>query len=169
MMKTKSSETVKEFGNRPGGLIYRQMPDGTTVVNRTPDQSKFKREPKEHQQRMQGAARYARWAAKAQPIYSELAKATKKTAFHLARSDWFHAPVIHEVRLRENLIRVQSSDNVMVTKVVITVLDEQGRLLEAGEATRCEGDWWEYILKAIGKTLTVEAWDLPGNVTRFVL
>src|SRR5215208_5281157 len=157
MMKTKSSETIKEFGNRPGGLIYRQMPDGTTVVSRTPDQSKFKREPKEHQQRMQGAARYARWAA----------KATKKTAFHLARSDWFHAPIIHEVRLRENLIRVQSSDNVMITKVVITVLDEQGRLLEAGEATRCESDWWEYILKAIGKTLTVEAWDLPGNVTRF--
>ena len=170
-MKAKSSETVKEVGSRLGGLIYRQIPGGTTVVMKTPDQSKlkFKRQPKEHQQRLQGAARYARWAAKAQPIYADLAKATKKTAFHLARSDWFHAPVIHEVRLRENLIRVQASDNVMVTKVVITVLDEQGRLLEAGEATRCEGNWWEYILKATGKTLMVEAWDLPGNVTRFVL
>lgn len=170
-MKPKSRETVKELGSRWGGLIYRQMTDGTTVVNRTSDQSNFKtkREPKGHQQRMQGAARYARWAAKAQPIYAELARSTKKTAFHLARSDWFQAPVIHEVRLRENLIRVRASDNVMVTKVVITVLDEQGRLLEAGEATRCESDWWEYILKATGKTLTAEAWDLPGNVTRFVL
>jgi hypothetical protein len=73
------------------------------------------------------------------------------------------------MRLRENMIRVRASDNVLVTKVVITILDEEGRLLEAGEATRQEGDWWEYIPRTTGKILTAAAWDLPGNVTRFVL
>lgn len=171
MKKAKTSEMVKGSSSRVGGLIYRQMPDGTTVVNKTPDHSKLKstRGQKEHQQRLQAAARYARWAAKAQPIYAELAKGTTKTAFHLAWSDWFNPPVIHEVQLRENAIRVQARDSVMVTKVVITVLDEQGKLLEAGEATRCEGDWWEYSPRTIGKTFTAEAWDLPGNFTRFVL
>jgi hypothetical protein len=171
MTKSKMSEGVKGSSSRAGGLIYRQMPDGTTVVSRSPDYSgsKFTRGQGDHQQRLQGAARYARWAAKAQPIYAELAKGTTKTAYNLARSDWFHPPVIHEVRLRENKIRVQANDNVMVTKVVITVRDEQGKLLEAGEAVRQEGDWWEYVLQLPGKTLTLEAWDLAGNVTRFVL
>jgi hypothetical protein len=171
MTKSKMSEGVKGLSSRVGGLIYRQMPDGTTVVSKSPDYSGIKsiREQGDHQQRLQGAVRYARWAAKAQPIYVELAKGTTKTAYNLARSDWLHPPVIHEVRLRENKIRVQASDNVMVTKVVITVRDEQSKLLDAGVAVRQEGDWWEYVLQFPGKTLTLEAWDLAGNVTRFVL
>jgi len=171
MIKSKMSEGVKGLSSRVGGLIYRQMSDGTTVVSKSPDYSGIKstRGQGDHQQRMQGAARYARWAAKAQPIYAELAKGTTKTAYNLARSDWFHPPVIHEVRFTENKIRVQASDNVMVTKVVITVRDERGKLLEAGEAIRQEGDWWEYVAQLPGKTLILEAWDLAGNVTRFVL
>ena len=171
MTKSKINEGVKESSSRVGGLIYHQLPDGTTIVNTAPDYGRIKstRGPVDRQQRLQGAARYARWAAKAQTIYAELVKGTTKTAYNLARSDWFHPPVIHEVRLRKTNIRVQASDNVMVTKVVITTLDEHGRLLEAGEATRQEGDWWEYVPKLPGKTLTVEAWDLAGNVTRYVL
>jgi hypothetical protein len=171
MTKSKMSENVNGSSCRVGSLIYRQMPDGTTVVSRSPDYDGIKsmRGLGDHQQRLQGAARYARWAAKAQPIYAELVKGTLKTAYNLARSDWFHPPVIHEVRLGENQIRVQASDNVLVTKVVITALDEHGKLLEAGEATRQAGDWWAYVPKLPGKTLTVEAWDLAGNVTRFVL
>jgi hypothetical protein len=171
MTKSKMSEGVKELSSRVGGLIHRQLPDGTTVVSKSLDYSGIKstRGQGDHKRRLQGAARYARWAAKAQPIYTELAKGMVKTAYNLARSDWFHPPVIHEVRLRENKIRVQASDNVMVMKVVITVRDEQGKLLEAGEAVRQEGDWWEYVPQLPGKTLTLEAWDLAGNVTRFVL
>lgn len=171
MTKSKMSEGVKGLSSKGGGLIYRQMPDGTTVVSKGSDHRGIKstRRRGDHQQRLQGAARYARWAAKAQPIYAELAKETTKTAYNLARSDWFQPPVIHEVWLRENKIRVQASDNVMVTKVVIAVRDEQGKLLEAGEAVRQGGDWWEYVPQLPGKTLTLEAWDLAGNVTRFVL
>ena len=120
-------------------------------------------------QRLQKAASYARFAARAQPIYAELAKGTAKTAYSLALSDWFNPPVIHEARYRDNKILVRASDNILVTKVVVTTLDEQGRMLEAGEARRQAGDWWEYSSKLPGQTRIVEAWDLAGNVAKLVL
>jgi hypothetical protein len=64
---------------------------------------------------------------------------------------------------------VEASDDVLVTRVQITVLDDEGRALEAGEAVRKEGDWWEFASRAKGKTIVAEAWDLPGNLTKLVL
>ena len=58
----------------------------------------------------------------------------------------------------------------MVKKVRVTVLDgPEGNVLETGEAVRGKGDWWVFASKTEGKTIVAEAWDLPGNVTRFVL
>jgi len=73
------------------------------------------------------------------------------------------------VQQRDGRILVEASDTVMVAKVVITILDEKGMMLENGEAIRAEGDWWEYAPSAKGKTITAEAWDLAGNVTKSVL
>ncbi len=58
MIKSKMSEGVKGLSSRVGGLIYRQMSDGTTVVSKSPDYSGIKstRGQGDHQQRMQGAA-----------------------------------------------------------------------------------------------------------------
>jgi hypothetical protein len=171
MTKAKATEGAKGSNDRMVSLVLRQMSDGTTIVSRSSGSSRQKssRAENAHQQRFQKAARYARWAAKVHPIYAQLSAGTRKTPYNLARSDWFNPPVIHEVRFTEDKIRVQASDNVTVTKVVITILDEQGKLLEAGEATRQEEDWWEYTPTIMGKTIIVEAWDLPGNVAKFVL
>ena len=64
-------------------------------------------------------------------------------------------------------IRVQASD-VMVTKAQVTVLDENGSVLETGDAIRSKDDWWEFASQAQGKTVIAEAWDLPGHSTTFV-
>jgi len=64
---------------------------------------------------------------------------------------------------------VEASDDVLVSRVQITILDNGGCVLAAGEATRREGDWWEFISPVIGKTVIAEARDLPGNVTKLVL
>ena len=56
-----------------------------------------------------------------------------------------------------------------MTKVKVTILDDEGGVLEAGEAVREEGDWWEFVSRADGKTVVAEARDLPGNVTKLVL
>jgi hypothetical protein len=42
------------------------------------------------------------------------------------------------------------------------VHDEQGRLLEAGDAFQFQKDWWEYTPQAEGR-VSACAWDLPGN------
>jgi hypothetical protein len=60
---------------------------------------------------------------------------------------------------------VQATDNVRVTRVRVTVLDEAGKIVETGEATRTRGNRWEYASRAKGCTITAEAWDLPGNLT----
>jgi hypothetical protein len=154
-------------------LVFRQMKDGSTIVSTKPDFSKriFSGEQLTHQIRFQQAAAYARAAAKRHPIYAELAKGTTKTAYNIALSDWFDAPVIHKVKRENGCIHVRATDNVRVARVVVMVVDERGKIVEKGEGTRCqvsgvrgEGDWWEYATETEGR-VRVEAWDLAGNVT----
>jgi hypothetical protein len=60
---------------------------------------------------------------------------------------------------------VQATDNVQVTQVLITFSDEQGKILEQGNASPVEDSSWEYKTSSTGNIL-VEAFDLAGNVTR---
>ena len=143
------------------------MPGGETYVSGVPNFShrKFSKGQKQHQRRFQEAVAYAREAAKTQPIYAELAKGTIKSAYNFALSDWFNPPVIDAIERRDGRIRVQASDNVMVTRVQVTVLDEKGKVLEKGNAVKADGNWWEYVTNANGKVIA-EAWDLAGNMER---
>jgi hypothetical protein len=56
-------------------------------------------------------------------------------------------------------------DNVLVSRVVLTILDEEGEIREKGEGRRREEDWWAYVSGREGR-IRVEAWNLAGNVTR---
>jgi hypothetical protein len=154
-----------------GGLVFRPMPDGSIWVSTAPHygRRKFSKGQKDHQQRFREAASYARWAAKVLPIYAELAKGTMKTAYNIALSDWFNPPVVHCIERRDGRILIETSDTVMVTKVQVTILDEEGKIFEKGQAIKGEGDWWEFTSNVDGKTIMAEAWDLPGHRTKFVL
>ena len=52
-----------------------------------------------------------------------------------------------------------------VAGVQVLVLDDEGKILEKGDATQGRGNWWEYVPSAEGKVV-VEARDLAGNVTK---
>jgi hypothetical protein len=147
-----------------GNLVFRQMPDGSTYVSGKPDFSrrKFSKDQKNHQNRFKEAAAYARGAAKSQPIYAKLAEGTIMSAYNFALSDWFNPPVIHAIERKDGRIRVNASDNVMVARVQVTVLDEARKVIEKGEAVKADGDWWEYVTNANGKVMA-EAWDLARN------
>ena len=177
MTKVLFHGSVQGFRGRIGNLTFRQLPDGTTVVTKAPPKknsrqkkrAKQKRSPAQtaHNERFQAAVFYAR-RAQTNPVYVELAAAAPmKTAYNFALSDRLNAPEIHAVEKKDGCIRVQATDNVLVARVHVTVLDEQGGTLEAGEATKSESDWWEFASEAQGKTVIAEAWDLPGNVTKF--
>jgi hypothetical protein len=108
---------------------------------------------------------YARQAAKSQPIYTERTRKTSKNAYNLAVSDWFNPPAIHEVSRGDGCIYVAASDNVQVTKVLVTILDETVQVVEQGQATSPYGSNWEYVTSTEGKAI-VEAFDLAGNCTK---
>ena len=148
-------------------LVVRTMRDGSTIVSAKPDFShrKFSRGQLKHQSRFQEAAAYARTAAKTNPIYAQLAKGTLKTAYNIALSDWFNPPVIHSIQRQGETIRVVATDNVLVAKVWVSILDKDGKMLEQGEATRRRDQVWEYTANADG-TIKVEVWDLAGNVAK---
>jgi hypothetical protein len=170
MAKVKTNMVVRGISGKLGGLVFQHMPDGTTYVRKSPDFShrKFSKGQKQHQSRFQLAVAYAREAAKTQPIYAKLAEGTIMSAYNFALSDWFNPPVIHTVERKDGRVRVQASDNVMVVKVVVTVLDAEGKVVEKKEAAQVEKDWWEVELAGDGK-VGAEAWDLAGNVGRQVL
>jgi hypothetical protein len=132
-------------------------------------QRKLSKDQKAHHQRFKEAAAYARYASLSQPIYAELAAGTIKNAYNVALSDWFHAPKIHHVDLEGGIIRIQASDNVKVAGVKVKIMNEEGMVLEQGEAVPAEELWWSYSPQILleGKlTVEAQARDLAGNVTK---
>jgi len=108
-------------------------------------------------------------ASKQNPIYAQLAKKKSKkkckNAYNVAVGDWLKAPVIDIIEWREGHISVLASDDVMVTKVTVTVVGEAGQRLEQSEAKLSSTAWWKYQTTHKG-LVRVEAWDLASNVTR---
>jgi hypothetical protein len=168
MAKVRNNPVVMGLSGSLGNLVFRQMPDGSTYVSKKHDFSrrKFSQGQKDHQSRFRQAVMYARAAAKSEPVYAELAAGTIMSPYNLALSDWFNPPVIHRIERKEGRIRVWASDNVMVTKVHVMILDEDGKVTEKGEGIKGRGDWWEYVPDAEGKVVVAEARDLAGNVAR---
>lgn len=170
--------SIEGFRGQIGNLIFRQLPDGTTIVTGAPPKktsrqkkrAKEKRSPaqKAHNDRFREAVFFAK-RAQTNPVYVELAVAAPmKTAYNFALSDWMEAPVIHGIEKKKGCIRVNATDDVRVARVKLSVIDEDGQVLEAGEAIQLASDWWEFASQAEGKRVIAEAWDLPGNMTRFV-
>ncbi|MBE0670410.1 MAG: hypothetical protein IH588_07465 [Anaerolineales bacterium] len=152
MAKIQSNPVVRQIRGKIGSLVFRQMPGGETYVSGVPNfaRRKFSQGQKDHQSRFRQAAVYAREAAKTQPIYEELAKGTVMSAYNFALSDWFNPPVIHRIERKDGRIRVEASDNVLVARVVVMILDDEGKVVEKKEAwkvdssTRSGAEWWEF-------------------------
>jgi hypothetical protein len=164
MARAESNIFLHRVRGSLGETVTRQLPDGSNPVSKTPGSSsrKFSEGQAAHWRRFRQAAAYARRAQR-QPIYAELASRMGKTAYTIALSDWFRPPVIRALERRGAAVFVEAADEVMVTRVQVTVFDARGKAVEKGEGARREGDWWEYVPRARGKTILVEAWDLAGN------
>ena len=170
MAKVKDNPITEGLSGKLGKrLFFRRRRNGTTLLCMVPDFSNrvFSEEQLAHQSRFKRAAAYARVAAKTYPIYAELAQQTQQPAYNIALSDWFHAPVIHEVMWKNGHIRVNATDNVQVANVRITVLDGHGQTLEQGEAAQVNDAWWEFeTTLTLEGNIVVEALDRAGNCTK---
>jgi hypothetical protein len=172
MAKVKVNSLFEGLSGQLGKtMVVRQMKDGSIILSAKPDFSRriFSQGQLTHQLRVKQAAAYAKQASKTNPIYVQLAKGTNKTAYNMAFADALKPPVIHSLKKEGTRILVDVSDNVMVTRVLVTILDQEGKVLEKGEGIKGKGikgkgDWWEYVSRAEGKVL-IETWDLAGNKT----
>ncbi|HLF74377.1 MAG TPA: hypothetical protein VI524_08530 [Anaerolineales bacterium] len=174
MAKAENNIVLRGVRGKLGDLVVRQMRDGSIRLSARPDFSSrvFSQGQKDHQRRFKQAAAYARQAARTQPIYAELAGRMARNAYNIALSDWFNPPVIHSIRRTGAAIGVEASDDVLVAKVRVQILDERGQVLEEGEASRGDPElrpeWWEYRPNAEGRTIIAEAWDLAGNRSELI-
>jgi len=169
MAKVHNNLIVRGLSGKFGGqVVFRQLRDGRTIVCAVPDFSRrvLSKDQKAHHAKFKAGAAYAKAAAKTEPLYAELAAGTLKNAYNVALADFFHPPVIHCVERVDSFLEVQASDDVKVAKVLVTILDEAGDVLEKGQATQLNETVWRYAPGQEGRLL-VEAWDLPGNVTRW--
>jgi hypothetical protein len=144
----------------------RQTKDGQTIICLKPDFSnrQFSEAQLGAQGGMKVATEYAKVASRENPIYAELAEGTVKNAYNVAVGDWFNPPVIHRIECDNGNIRVHVYDDVKVTRVTVSILDESGHFLEQGEAEQKQLIWWVYDAMNRG-AVQVDAWDLPGNRT----
>jgi hypothetical protein len=158
-----------------GDMVFRQMADGSTQVSKKPRRSN--RKPSQAQldvqARFKQAAAYAREASKTQPLYSELSQGKSTSAYNLAFSDWFKAPVVDHIERRDGLVHILASDNVMVTEVHVKIMDSDGNALEQGQAERADSRpktlVWQFPATNVDGSIEVTACDLAGNQTTAIL
>ena len=168
MARVKNNMIISGVSGSLGEDYYARLTrDGRTIISKKPNFSnrQFSEGQLGQQSRVKQAAAYAKVASKKNPIYAQKAKGTSKNAYNLAFADWFEPPVIYDIQWLSDCIRVLAGDNVLVTRVVVTILDQERKALEQGEATLMNSVWWEYVPVNKG-IVRVEAWDLAGNVTR---
>ena len=100
--------------------------DGRTIISLKPDFSnrQFSEAQLRTQSRIKQAAAYARVASRENPIYAMKAEGTARNAYNVALADWMNPPVIRSMdAYLGNIVRVSATDDVQVTRVIITVLD----------------------------------------------
>ncbi len=148
---------------------------GRTVLSAKPtfgERRVFSAAQKSRQEAFREAVGYARRASKTEAIYGERARASGRTAYHIALADWLDAPEIEAVSLSTwsgqvgESIHVQAVDDVKVTRVTVVIRDEQDRVLEQGEARQASERKWVYTTtgEARGQArVVVTAMDLPGH------
>lgn len=155
-------------GKFAGQVVFRQLRDGRTIMAAIPDFSQrvLSEAQKAHHARVKEASAYAKVASKTHPIYAQLAAGTNKNAYNMAIADFFHAPTIHDVTREGLVLKIQASDDVLVTRVSVTILNDDGTVLDKGDAQQEERtDEWTFRMRQAGRVV-VEAYDLAGNVTR---
>jgi hypothetical protein len=73
------------------------------------------------------------------------------------------------VDLKDGAVRIHASDNVCVAGVKVKILNDEGKVLEQGEAMPLDELWWSFAPQVTleGRLkVAVEPRDLAGNVTR---
>jgi hypothetical protein len=178
MAKQTRNVVTHGLSGKIGDLLVFRQKDGKTIVAKAPAPPKRVSEKQtEHRQRFQEAVIYAK-AALASPVTGDLYQTAAKKGrqpFNVAVADFFNAPDIHRVDLKEyhgavgDKITVIVSDDVAVQSVQVSIYHADGSPVESGAAVNASG-LWIYTVEQNnenreGSKIVITASDFPGNVT----
>jgi len=180
MAKVAKNLVLYGASGRLGEMLVVRQRGGQTILAAAPGESTA--EPSAAQlaqrERFQQAVVYAK-AQIADPEtaaeYAEKATANR-SAYNVAVADFFRAPDIDEVDLRDysgavgDTIRVRATDDFQVAQVTVEIRNADGSLVELGAAVRQPNELdWVYTATADnpsleGDRILVRASDRPGNL-----
>jgi hypothetical protein len=114
--------------------------------------------------------------AEVNALYAQGITSNKHTTYLVALSDYLNAPTVKQIETQGyrgaigDTIHVKATDDFMVTKVMVTITDAAGVLIEEGVAAQDvqTADGWEYKATVSnrqlpGTTIRTVAYDRPGN------
>lgn len=178
MAKVRKNVFVQGLSGTIGGQFVVKQGRNGTIVSKYPvfDENRtFTEAQMNRQSKFREAVAYAK-KAKGLEIYIEKAKLTNRLPYHVAISDFSNPPEIREVDVSAwngqagQVIRILAVDDVLVTQVHVSIMDDMGSILEEGAAVQAGYSWWSYVITEAVESkahVMVTARDLPGNVVKW--
>lgn len=163
-----------------GNLIIFRSRGNKTFAYLAPEKRKtqWSAAQKENRSHFQEAVLYAKGAnadMETKKAYNAVAKPGQH-AYNVAIADFMNAPHIDQVDVSEytgkpgSFIKIMAVDDFRVTEVSVTILNEDGSLVEKGKGVKeQESNWWRYTATAQNSQLTgdkiiIRASDMPGHL-----
>ena len=181
MARVDKNVVTQGLSGKVGTLVFRQR-DGKTIATVAVDEWTHEGTPAQHVRRtkFQRAVLYGQ-TVNADPAAKETYKAAAEpgqSAYNVALADFMNAPDISEIDvsgytgLPGQRIRIQVTDDFKVRSVALKIENEDGTLVEEGNAELDEatGIDWLYTTTAentslINDKITITAMDIPDNLS----
>ena len=181
MAKIAKNIVLHGASGKIGDMLVVRQRGGSTILSQAPGERKG--EPSEaqkaHQMRFQQAVLYARMQIADETAKAEYAAKASglSNAYNVAVADFFNAPNIDEIDVRQykgtvgDTIRVRVTDDFKVKQVNLAIYNADGSLVETGDAVKQSNvvDWIYTASVAnesiAGDRIVIRASDKPGNIT----
>jgi hypothetical protein len=180
MAKVRLNPILEQVRGQVGDLVFRRYGDGV-ILSQKPDMSdrEFTPAQLQAQERFRQAALYGKMVMAvpdAKALYLEKAEAEGQPVFSLTVADFFNAPTVEEIDLSAyggavgDEIVVQAADDFDVEAVDVSIMDDQGGIIESGSAAENppESGYWVYtattaVDPGTAVRIVVTAQDRPGG------
>lgn len=181
MAESKNNIVIQGFSGKLGNMIVFRQRAGKTIAATAPGERVDTGSPAQQavRQKFQLAVMYGKSviADAAKKAEYQAAADNGQSAYNVAVADFWHAPDITEIDVSKysglpgQPIRIRVMDDFMVKSVMLAIHNEDGTLVEEGEAVQdTNGLDWTYTTTVDNPNvtmdrITVTATDQPDNLT----
>jgi hypothetical protein len=182
MALVKHNQVTKGVSGKFGDdIVFKQLGKRTIFSARPRKATVVSEKMKAHRERFKKATRYAK-SSLADPLlkaeYEAIAREREiASAFAAAVGDYLKAPEISSITTDTytgqvgGIISIEASDALKLTAVKVTISQNDGTVLESGDATLTQGAHeWKYVstvsnASLAGTKVKAQAFDRPGRET----